>query len=64
MIKNRFECHVSVCNAFIDLYEKCGFIEDARRVFDKMSLQDVVSWTVMVLASTKQGFAEEALALF
>ena len=33
-------------------------------MFDKMSLQDVVSWTMMVLAYKKQGFTEEALALF
>ena len=33
-------------------------------MFYKMSLQDAVSWTVMVLAYTKQGFTEEAFVLF
>ncbi|KAG8389066.1 hypothetical protein BUALT_Bualt02G0190600 [Buddleja alternifolia] len=43
-----FETDVSVCNALIDMYGKCGEICNAREVFDKMLGRDVVSWTTMI----------------
>ncbi|XP_057835301.2 pentatricopeptide repeat-containing protein At4g02750-like [Cryptomeria japonica] len=64
IIRKGYEFHISVANALIDMYVKCGMIRKARELFDKIPQRDVVSWTVMVLAYTKQGFAEEALTLF
>ncbi|KAL6220461.1 hypothetical protein ACLB2K_008217 [Fragaria x ananassa] len=37
-----------VWSALLDMYGKCGSIEEARRVFDKMVNRDVVTWTVMM----------------
>ncbi|CAH9118046.1 unnamed protein product [Cuscuta epithymum] len=37
-----------VRNATIDMYVKCGCMEEARLVFDKMLGRDVVTWTTMV----------------
>ncbi|KAL4190861.1 hypothetical protein AMTRI_Chr07g77890 [Amborella trichopoda] len=39
-----------VNNAFLDLYSKCGSLEEARLAFDKMVECDVISWSTMVLA--------------
>lgn len=34
--------------ALVGMYGSCGLIEDARLLFDKMSLRDIVSWSIMI----------------
>eukprot|EP01018_Ginkgo_biloba_P002503 Gb_20572 [translate_table: standard] len=51
-------------NALVNMYAKCGNVFDARRVFEQMPKRDVCSWTVMIAAYSRHGFAEEALSLF
>ncbi|WVZ61881.1 hypothetical protein U9M48_011689 [Paspalum notatum var. saurae] len=54
-----------VGNALIDLYAKCGGIEDARRVFEEMGTgRTVVSWTSLIVGLAVNGFGKEALELF
>ncbi|XP_024540298.1 pentatricopeptide repeat-containing protein At4g39530-like isoform X1 [Selaginella moellendorffii] len=48
-------------NALIDMYTKCGSLVDARRVFDRVVSQDVVSWNVLLLGYCENG--EESLTL-
>jgi len=55
---------VSVWNALIDMYAKCGCINNARRVFDKMPERDIVSWTAMITGYGVHGHGKDALALF
>ncbi|KAL6326388.1 hypothetical protein AAG906_008250 [Vitis piasezkii] len=55
---------VSVNNAIADAYSKCGFLEDVRKVFDRMEERDIVSWTTLVTAYSQSSLGEEALATF
>eukprot|EP01018_Ginkgo_biloba_P019068 Gb_40768 [translate_table: standard] len=64
IIRKEFESNVFVGNALIDMYAKCGSIDDARRLFDKMSQRDVVSWNAMIAGYGMHGYGEDALALF
>uniref|UniRef100_UPI0040747504 Synthetic PPR-DYW protein n=1 Tax=synthetic construct TaxID=32630 RepID=UPI0040747504 len=64
VIKSGFESDVFVGSALIDMYAKCGSIEDARKVFDKMPERDVVSWNAMIAAYAQHGHGKEALQLF
>eukprot|EP01018_Ginkgo_biloba_P020216 Gb_20456 [translate_table: standard] len=64
IIKSGFESDVFVGNALIDMYAKCGIIEDAHRVFDKMLRRDVVSWNAMVVGYAMHGCGNKALQLF
>eukprot|EP01018_Ginkgo_biloba_P020813 Gb_00194 [translate_table: standard] len=64
VIRSAFESDVFVGNSLIDMYSKCGNVEIARRLFDKMSKRDVVSWNVMIAGYAMHGHGEEALALF
>ncbi|KMZ58984.1 hypothetical protein ZOSMA_713G00010 [Zostera marina] len=41
-----------------------GFIKDARKLFDEMDDRNVVSWTTMISACTRNGKAEESLSIF
>jgi len=53
-----------VGNAIIDVYAKCGMMEDALKVFDQMHIKDVVSWNAMVTGYSQNGNFEDALNLF
>ncbi|KAJ0010782.1 hypothetical protein Pint_33834 [Pistacia integerrima] len=35
-------------NALLDMYCKCGSLEDAKSVFDRMVERDVISWSTMI----------------
>ncbi|XLS43505.1 hypothetical protein HN51_000370, partial [Arachis hypogaea] len=38
-----------VGNAIVDMYAKCGKMDQANRFFERMELKDVVSWNIMVM---------------
>eukprot|EP01018_Ginkgo_biloba_P012014 Gb_13369 [translate_table: standard] len=64
IIRTGFELNVFTGSALVDMYAKCGSIEYARRVFDKMPEQDTVSWTGMISGYAQNGLGDEALKLF
>ncbi|KDP40190.1 hypothetical protein JCGZ_02188 [Jatropha curcas] len=53
-----------VNNALIDMYAKCGCLEAARAVFEKMQRRNVISWTSMINAFAIHGDANSALNFF
>ncbi|KAH9303130.1 hypothetical protein KI387_014713 [Taxus chinensis] len=53
-----------VGSALVNMYVKCGSIEDARQVFDKMCERNAVSWTVMIAGYAQTGQVHEASKLF
>ncbi|PON44929.1 DYW domain containing protein [Parasponia andersonii] len=55
---------VFVSAALVDMYSKCGYIEAARLVFDKMSVRDLVSWTSMISGYAHNGCNIETMAFF
>ncbi|XP_057843710.2 pentatricopeptide repeat-containing protein At2g27610 isoform X3 [Cryptomeria japonica] len=63
VVKSGFELDVSVCNAIVTMYGKCGSIRDARYLFDKMLERDLVSWNAMIAGYAQNDYGEEALKL-
>eukprot|EP00253_Pinus_taeda_P019276 PITA_19276 len=64
ILRRHLEVDVFVGNFLIDMYVKCGNVEMAQQVFDKMLRSDVVSWSAMITGYTQSGHAKEALSLF
>jgi pentatricopeptide repeat protein len=64
IIQSGCESDVFVRSSLVDMYAKCGSLEDALRVFNKMPSRDVVSWTTMILGHVKCGQGQKALELF
>jgi pentatricopeptide repeat protein len=64
LMKTEFFTDIKLGSALIDMYSKCGQIDDARRVFDHMPNKNVFSWTSMIDGYGKNGFPDEALELF
>ena len=64
LMKTEFFTHIKMGSALIDMYSKCGKIEDARKIFDHMPEKNVFSWTSMIDGYGKNGYPYEALQLF
>ncbi|XP_071722499.1 pentatricopeptide repeat-containing protein At2g20540-like [Rutidosis leptorrhynchoides] len=62
--RNGIDMNLSVKNALIDMYAKCGDIKKAREIFKNLSKRDVISWTSMISGLAMNGKADEALSLF
>nr|GMD29967.1 pentatricopeptide repeat-containing protein At3g16610 [Ipomoea batatas] len=63
-IVHGFTTDVSICNALIDMYSKCGKVELARLVFERMYTRDVVSWNAMISGYGIHGRGREAILVF
>ncbi|KAL4577073.1 hypothetical protein LXL04_013175 [Taraxacum kok-saghyz] len=59
-----FHHDVFVSSALIDMYSKCGHLDDARNLFDESPLRNVVSWTSMITGYVQNGLPNDALSLF
>lgn len=55
---------VYVANALIHMYSKCGDLEAAREVFDRLEFKDLVSWNTIILAYAIHGFGAYCFRLF
>ncbi len=64
IIESGWDTDVFVGSSLVDMYAKCGSLEDAWRVFNKMPSRDVVTWTTMILGHVKCGHGQKALELF
>lgn len=60
MIKG-FDEDMFVGNILIDMYAKCSSLAEAQEVFDKMPVQDVVSWTTLMAGYAEHGPSEKVL---
>ncbi|KAL9234922.1 hypothetical protein vseg_009734 [Gypsophila vaccaria] len=59
-----FDGSVSVCNAVIDMYSKCGFVDKAYDVFWSMRCaKNVITWTTMIMGFGMHGLGVEAIQL-
>nr|AGT16559.1 pentatricopeptide repeat-containing protein [Saccharum hybrid cultivar R570] len=65
IIKTNSSCSDSyVDNMLLDMYAKCGRIEDCLRVFEEMEDRNLISWTNVISGLGLNGFSRKALALF
>lgn len=60
-VKQRY---MYVWNALVDMYAKCGQVEQARWLFDRMVNKNVVSWNLMISGYLKHGKPDECIGLF
>lgn len=47
--------------AILDMYSKCGILDDSVKVFEEMEVRDVVAWNALLSSFLREGLAEEAL---
>ncbi|MQL81375.1 hypothetical protein Taro_013838 [Colocasia esculenta] len=55
---------VFVCSSVLNLYVKCGRMDEAMLIFDKMPKRDIISWTTMITGFANTGSASDAIAIY
>ncbi|OMO55094.1 hypothetical protein COLO4_36206 [Corchorus olitorius] len=55
---------VLINNSLVDMYCKCGSLELAQQVFERMPKRDITSWNHMILGLATHGQAEAAMGCF
>ncbi|CAG7907852.1 unnamed protein product [Brassica rapa] len=56
--------NIYVATGLVDMYGKCGSIEEALRVFEAMPVKNEATWNAMISAYAHHGQAQGALSLF
>ncbi|CAN6468758.1 unnamed protein product [Victoria cruziana] len=51
-------------SCLLDVYAKCGLVDDARKIFARISIHDVVSWSAMITCFSQNGYGHEAFQSF
>ncbi|KAL6634557.1 hypothetical protein ACP70R_027228 [Stipagrostis hirtigluma subsp. patula] len=71
VVMSGMEVTVIMANAMVNAYSKAGRVEDARRLFDRVSIRDTITWTSMISGYCQakrldeaNGEEEAALELF
>eukprot|EP00250_Pteridium_aquilinum_P026331 c32848_g1_i1 orf=3-947(-) len=64
IIGGGLDVDVTLKNTLIDMYGKCGSIDEARNTFDRTLVLTVVSWGSMISGYVLHGHGKKALALF
>lgn len=61
IVEESYDSDSCVGNALVDTYAKCGLLAEAKCVFDRLSVQDVVSWTSLIRGYAEHDFSMDAL---
>ncbi|KAI4312415.1 hypothetical protein MLD38_037225 [Melastoma candidum] len=64
MVKIGLIENLHASNSLLDLYAKSGCVCEARKVFNEMSVRNVVSWMCLIAGLAVNGIGFEALELF
>ncbi|KAF3454473.1 hypothetical protein FNV43_RR04920 [Rhamnella rubrinervis] len=64
IIKKNFSCNPYVSNGLINMYSKCGELEESVKVFSRMSQTNSISWNSMIAAFARHGDGFKALKLY
>ncbi|XP_043726122.1 pentatricopeptide repeat-containing protein At1g08070, chloroplastic-like [Telopea speciosissima] len=62
--QNKLCMNMIVSTAILEMYVKCGAVDEARQEFDRMLERDVVAWSAMITGYAQNGRPNEALELF
>ncbi|KAI3469324.1 hypothetical protein Pfo_025987 [Paulownia fortunei] len=63
-IVSGYSSDISIGNALVCLYARCGCILEAHSAFEKMNARDNVSWNGLISGFAQSGKNEEALKVF
>ncbi|KAG2715369.1 hypothetical protein I3843_03G075700 [Carya illinoinensis] len=64
IIKLELQPDVYVTSTLVDMYSKCGNMQDSILMFNKAPRRDPVTWNAMICGYAYHGLGEEALATF
>ncbi|KAL6608200.1 hypothetical protein ACP70R_041263 [Stipagrostis hirtigluma subsp. patula] len=63
-IKKCFVGNMYVCNGLINMYSKCGELQESVQVFEGMTSKNSISWNSIIAAFARHGHGSEVFRLF
>ncbi|RYQ98947.1 hypothetical protein Ahy_B07g086784 [Arachis hypogaea] len=64
ILKLQLHSDVYIASTLVDIYSKCGNMQDSKLMFKKAPKKDYVTWSAMICAYAYHGLGEEAIKLF
>ncbi|KAA8530492.1 hypothetical protein F0562_005201 [Nyssa sinensis] len=64
IIKQELQSDVFISSTLVDMYSKCGNMQDSRLLFEKAPKRDFVTWNAMICGYAQHGLGEDALKIF
>ncbi|PON47861.1 DYW domain containing protein [Trema orientale] len=64
IIKQELQSDAYISSTLVDMYSKCGNMQDSRLMFEKAHKRDPVTWNAMICGYAHHGLGEDALKVF
>ncbi|KNA19523.1 hypothetical protein SOVF_059620 [Spinacia oleracea] len=64
IIKHKLQGDVYIVSTLVDMYSKCGNMQDSQLMFERAVERDFVTWNAMICGYAYHGFGEESLKVF
>ncbi|KAB1217916.1 hypothetical protein CJ030_MR3G014651 [Morella rubra] len=63
-IREGINSDVLVATPIMTMYAKCGELEKAKQLFNRLQWRDLIAWSAFISAFVQSGYPEEALSVF
>jgi pentatricopeptide repeat protein len=64
ILRHGFDSEVSLGNALVTMYSKCGSLDGSLSVFNAMTVRDIITWNAIISAYSQHGQGKEAMRCF
>lgn len=64
ILESELVLNVYVANSLLDMYLRCGGLDEAQEIFQQLTTKDVVSWNSMIAGYAQNGQGQKALQIF
>ncbi|KAG9448681.1 hypothetical protein H6P81_008646 [Aristolochia fimbriata] len=64
IIKHKLQTDVYIGSTLVDMYSKCGNMQDSLLMFEKMKERDFVSWNAVICGYSQHGLGIKAIDMF
>ncbi|KAF8388119.1 hypothetical protein HHK36_026785 [Tetracentron sinense] len=64
LIRNGFILDGPIASSLLDMYARCGHVDNSYKIFNSIGHKDLVLWTSMISASGMHGHGQETINLF
>lgn len=64
LLESGLEKEMTITNALIDMYGKCGALEDAHNLFKSLNSRDMVTWGALISSYAQHGHGAHAFDVF
>ncbi|WVZ92144.1 hypothetical protein U9M48_038231 [Paspalum notatum var. saurae] len=63
-VRNGMDKHLPIANALMEMYVRCGNMEEARLIFYRVTDKDIISWNTLIGGYSRYNLANESFSLF